>query len=204
MMDCKYRINSEIANEIFITNLKKYAPLQSVKKLYMSLILESYNSDTSVAKVEKVDLVAQITNYEKRLSHARELLVTEKIDADDYQKMKMEYGQIINRLEIKLNTISDDKQSIEGLLNTGIDRLMQLNLAYSNANLAEARELIGLIYPENFTFRNNQFQTARVNEIASRIYLINSNLSNKKNGTKENIFSLSRKVTLTGFKPVTS
>jgi len=66
--------------------------------------------------------------------------------------MKTEYGKIINRLEIKLSTISDDKQSIEGLLNTGIDRLKQLNFAYTNATLAEAREIIGLIYPENFTF----------------------------------------------------
>jgi site-specific DNA recombinase len=68
----------------------------------VSLILESYNSDTSVAKVEKVDLVTQIPNYEKRLSNARELLATEKIDADDYQ----------NRLEVKLNNVSDDKQML--------------------------------------------------------------------------------------------
>lgn len=87
--------------------------------------------------------------------------------------MKSEYGQIINRLEIKLNNISDDKQSIEGLIDMGLDRLMQLNFAHTNTNLSEARDLIGLIYPENFTFRNNQFQTARVNEIACRIYLIN-------------------------------
>ena len=114
--------------------------------------------------------------------------------------MKTEYGKIINRLEIKLSTISDDKQSIEGLLNTGIDRLKQLNFAYTNATLAEARDIIGLIYPENFTFRNNQFQTARVSEIASRIYLINSKLKSKKNGTKEDISSLSREVTLTGLQ----
>ncbi|MBA0883115.1 hypothetical protein [Flavobacterium undicola] len=170
----------------------------------MSLILESYNSNTSVAKEEKSELLTQITNYEKRLSNARELLVTQQIDSDDYQKMKSEYGQIINRLEIKLNNISDDKQSVEGLLNMGIDRLIQLNFAYANANLSEARDLIGLIYPENFTFRNNQFQTARVNEVAGRIYLINSELGDEKNGTKEAFSSLSREVTLTGFKPVTS
>lgn len=200
---CKYRVNSETANEIFINNLKNYMPLPSIRKLYTSLILETYNSHTTIAKAEKGEILSQILNYEKRLSTARELLVTEKIDSDDYQKMKIEYGQIINRLEVKLNDISDDKQSIEGLLDMGIERLLQLNYAYENTNLAEARDIIGLIYPENFTFRNNQFQTARVNEIASRIYLINNELSNKKNGTKEDFSSLSRRVTSTGFKPVT-
>ncbi|MGA9638966.1 recombinase family protein [Flavobacterium sp.] len=201
---CKFRINSEEANEKFISNLNTFAPLQAVKKLYTSLILESYNNNTNAVKDEKGELLAQIKNYEKRMSYARELLVTEQIDSDDYQKMKNEYGQIINRLESKLDNVSDDTQSIEGLLNIGIDRLLQLNFAYTNANLSEARDLIGLIYPENFTFRNNQFQTARVNEIAARIYLINSMLNDKKNGTKECFSSLSRKVTLTGFKPVTS
>jgi site-specific DNA recombinase len=102
---------------------------------------------------EKSQLLTEISKYEKRLSNARELLVTEQIDSEDYQKMKIEYGQIINRLEIKLNNISDDKQSIEGILNMGIDKLLQLNFAYTSTNLSEARDLIGLIYPENFTFR---------------------------------------------------
>lgn len=70
----------------------------------------------------------------------------------------------------------------------GIDRLIQLNFAYTNANLSEARDLIGLIYPENFTFRNNQFQTARVNEIAGRIYLINNELGDKKKRDKTSFF----------------
>lgn len=70
----------------------------------------------------------------------------------------------------------------------GIDKLMKLNFAYTSTNLSEVRDLIGLIYPENFTFRNNQFHTARVNEIDGRIYLINSELGGKKNGTKEVFF----------------
>lgn len=166
---CGYRINSKNANEIFIDNLKKFAPEPAVKKLYTSLILESYNNNTNSSKDEKSELLIQISNYEKRLSNARELLVTQQIDADDYQKMKTEYGQILNRLELQLSNITVVKQSIEGLLNMGIERLMQLNFAYTHANLSEARELIGLIYPENFTFRNNHFQTTRVNEIANRI-----------------------------------
>ncbi|WP_100844285.1 hypothetical protein [Flavobacterium sp. 5] len=153
--------------------MKNYKPLQPIKKLYSALILESYNGHTSGFKEEKSKILVQISNYEKRLSNARELLVTEKIDSEDYQKMNMEYGSIINQLENDLNNISDSKQDIEGLLNMGLDRLLELNFAYTNTNLSEARDLIGLIYPENFTFRNNEFQTARVNEIASRIYLIN-------------------------------
>lgn len=82
-------------------------------------------------------------------------------------------------------------------LSNGIENLIRLNSNYSNASLAEARDLIGLIYPENFTIRGEQVQTTRINKVIECIYMINNELSRKKNGTKESFFSLSRKVTLT-------
>lgn len=65
-------------------------------------------------------------------------------------------------------------------------------------DLSEARSLIGLVYPENFTIRENKVQTARVNKIVECIYLINRELVNKKNGTKDDFYLLSRRVTSTG------
>jgi site-specific DNA recombinase len=64
--------------------------------------------------------------------------------------------------------------------------------------------LIGSIYPENFTILKNEFRTTRINEVVGIIYLINSRIPLNKNGTRKNFSSLSHKVTLTGFKPVTS
>ena len=86
---------------------------------------------------------------------------------------------------------------------SGLENLLKLGEACENSSLADTRELIGLIYPENFTFRENQFQTTRINEIVNCIYLVNNRLWAKKNGTKDDIFLLSRVVTSTGFKPVT-
>lgn len=69
---CKYRINSENANSIFINNLKNYLPLDPVVKLYSKVILETYNGHTSAARSEKTQIVSQLSSYEKRLSTARE------------------------------------------------------------------------------------------------------------------------------------
>lgn len=51
-------------------------------------------------------------------------------------------------------------------------------------DLSEARSLIGLVYPENFTIQENKIQTARVNSIVKSIYLTNKDLENKKTGQK--------------------
>ena len=202
--DCKYRINSEVANDIFTENLKSYEPLPEVKKIYTAVLIETYRDLTNNAQEVKSKILAQIKDYEYRLSNGRDLLSSLQIDASDYRSMKLDYTDKITKLEHELSEVSNDRQSIDGLLNCGIENLIKLNVNYKNASLAEARDLIGLIYPENFTIRGNQVQTTRINKVIESIYMINSELCRKKNGTKESFFSLSRKVTSTGFKPVTS
>ncbi|WP_081478725.1 recombinase family protein [Flavobacterium frigoris] len=202
--ECKYRINSEVANDVFAENLKTYEPLHEVKKIYTAVLIETYRDLTDSAREEKQRILEQIKDYNNRLSNSRDLLSTMQIDPSDYRVMKLDYSEKIIKLEFELSLISNDKQSIDGLLSNGIENLIRLNNNYSNASLAEARDLIGLIYPENFTIRGEQVQTTRINKVIECIYMINNELSRKKNGTKESFFSLSRKVTLTGFKPVTS
>ena len=55
----------------------------------------------------------------------------------------------------------------------------------SGIALAEARDLIGLIYPDNVTIRGTHLQTARINKIIESIYLANSKLMDKKKGQRE-------------------
>ena len=107
---------------------------------------------------------------------ARNLLVTEKIDAGDYHLMKIEYNAAITKLEKEIGNVDDDRENIEYLTNTGLKNLLKLGEAFDNASLADSREMIGLIFPENFTFSENKIRTARVNEIANCIYLVNNRL----------------------------
>lgn len=200
---CKFRINSEIANKLFIDDLKKYQPIPEVKKIYTSVIFETHRELANNAGEQKRRLLEQIKDYELRLSNARDLLLTSKIDSDDYKLMKDDYSARITNLERELSSIAKDRHSIESLLNKGIENLIKMNVAYADMDLSEARSLIGLVYPENFTIRENKIQTARVNKIVEGIYMINKELKAKKNGTKDDFYLLSHRVTSTGFKPVT-
>jgi DNA invertase Pin-like site-specific DNA recombinase/transcription elongation factor Elf1 len=163
--ECKYRINSEVANELFVENLKVYEPLHEVKKIYAAVLIETHRDLTDNAREMKRRILEQVKNYENRLSNARDLLSTMQIDPSDYRLMKLDYSEKISKLEYELSEISSDKQSIAGLLNSGIENLIRLNNSYNDASLADARELIGLIYPENFTIRGEQVQTTRINKV---------------------------------------
>jgi site-specific DNA recombinase len=170
---CKWRINSEIANKTFKVHLNKFKPLPEVKKLYSAVLLEGYREHTGLIINEKKKSLEQIAVYEKKLTVARNLLVTEKIDAEDYHLMKIEYNAVISKIEKEIANVDDDRENIEYLTNTGLENLLKLGDAFDGGTLADSREIIGLIFPENFTFSDNKIRTTRVNEIINCILSFN-------------------------------
>src|SRR5690606_17458038 len=111
-------------------HLNKFKPLQEVKKLYTAVLLEGYREHTGVIANEKKKSLEQIAVYEKKLSVARNLLVSEKIDAEDYNLMKTEYNAIISNLEKEMGNVEDDRESIEHLTTTGLENLLKLGEAF--------------------------------------------------------------------------
>lgn len=75
---------------------------------------------------EKKKSLEQIAVYEKKLSVARNLLVTEKIDPEDYNLMKAEYNAVISKLEKEIGNVEDDRANIEQLTNSGLENLIKL------------------------------------------------------------------------------
>lgn len=122
-------MNSEIANKVFKEHLNKFKPLPEVKKLYSAVLLEGYREHTEVIINEKKKSLEQIGIYEKKLAVARNLLVTEKIDADDYQLMKTECNDAISKLENEIGNVDEDRINIESLMNTGLENLIKLGEA---------------------------------------------------------------------------
>lgn len=161
------------------------------------MLYETHRDLVNTAGEKKRRIAEQIKDYESRLGNARDLLLSLKIEPDDYKVMKEDYNERIANLERELSLVANEKHSIEELLNKGVDNLIMLNDTYANRDLSDKRSLIGLIYAENFTIRENKIQTARVNKVIESIYFINKELRAKKNGTKDDFYLLSRRVTST-------
>jgi len=58
--------------------------------------------------------------------------------------------------------------------------LSNLDEAYQKTDVNQKREIIGSIYPEKLVFSENNYRTARINEVAALIYHINNTLPQKK------------------------
>jgi len=103
------------------------------------VIAETYYEQTKDMQLEKKRMMAEIKDYEQRLSNARNLIASKKIDEDDFRELKSDYMENLNRLERKLTMIMNDTEDVEGLLNEGVERLLKLDEGCRKGNLGDIR-----------------------------------------------------------------
>ena len=201
--ECRARFRSEIVHEAVKKELNKYIPRFEMAKIYERLLREAYYNQAQSNQVEKKQTLLQIKEIEYKLSKARELLVTDKIDASDYKSIKGENEEKLSKLESKLNTIGEHEENLDDLLKTGISNLMKLEIIYEMESTEKKRRLISSIFPEKLKFVDNGVRTTKVNEVVSLIYRLEEGFSQNKNWTSEKNSHLSSEVGTTRFELAT-
>ncbi|MDX5482681.1 MAG: recombinase family protein [Hymenobacteraceae bacterium] len=190
---CPHRMKAEPVHLTFHHELKKFIPRQEFHSLYRELLREAFYGQTKEQVDERQAVLRQIKDFEKRITHARDLVATEQIEPEDFREMKAAYTANIEKLEAKLSRLAQETD-VEGLFRKGLDRLMRLDVCYEMSNTREKRMIIGSIFPEKLVIEENKVRTARVNEVAQLIYLINRQLGGQKKWTKGKNSLLSSKV----------
>ncbi len=201
---CSHRVNAEKVNDAIKDDLLKFVPKIENKSFYQETITKDYLEQTHEALSEKKEILLQIKDYEGRLSHTRDLLATQQIDASDYRDMKSQYAEKISTLEAQLTRLNYDVDDVQNLISRGVAKVIELQDALHKGNLAEVRTEVGSIYPEKIVFDGSKVRTTRRNDFVQHINLINKKLMENKNGTKVDFSTLSRQVGAAGFEPTTS
>ena len=106
---CKHRVNAEKVNDIIKDDLLKFIPKIENKLFYQEIILKEYLEQTNEIQVEQKEILKHIKDFEDRLSHMRDLLATQQIDAEDYREIKLQYNTKISAFESQLTTLNKDQ-----------------------------------------------------------------------------------------------
>ncbi len=173
---CGYRCPAQLINDSFIRELQRFKPKQATVQLFRELVGYEFSDRTKSSQSEKRRLLEDIEKLHDRLRKARELLLTADLDSIDYKTIKTETEQKLSRLEARLTELTTQNQSpvkLENMIEKAISTLSRLDVAYSMADIAQKREIIGSIFPEKLVFSENTYRTARINEVAQLIYQIN-------------------------------
>ena len=163
------------------------------------VILDEYNNSSQHERDLRKEYVDQVTTLNNKITKARELLLNEDIEPVDFKMIKSEAEHKINILECKIADLKSGFIKIgevEKIIDQAIANLCKLDKIYYKSDPHEQQEIIGSMYPEKFTFEDLQHRTVQVSDPYKVIYLINSELQGKKNGTSGDFSCLSHRVIL--------
>ena len=96
---CGFRRRAEIVNSIFEESLKLLEMKEPVKKLIKKMFLDYYENLIKTPKEDKKRILKEIDNLNSRLSMARNKLLSEKINDEEYIEIKKNCREKIQTLE---------------------------------------------------------------------------------------------------------
>ena len=201
---CGFRHRSDKVNDLFVKELKKFVPHPAIVDLSKMIITEAYQAQFKQKQGGSKQILDEMDKVNQRLSKARELLLSDAIDAADYKLLKKECESKIARLELQLTEQAKTPSgtNIELMLEKVLSTLTRLDILYKEASVTDKRVIISSIFPEKICFDGFTYRTLRVNAIAQCIYQINNKLPKIKNRKSEDLFHLSGLVAPTGIEPI--
>ena len=203
---CGVRYRAEEVNNAFIDELTKLVPRPGYAEIFMASITQAYHNQERSIKEESNELVRKIGEANKRIDHARELMLSGDIEPAEYRQVKEDAGSTIASLEVRLNEVNGQKSTpvnIKKLAEMAVKLLCELDKLYEMANIEAKRYLIGILFPEKLTYDLGVCRTPRLNRAAELIYLENNALRAKKMGQKPLEKSLPHKGWKMGLEPTT-
>lgn len=198
---CGWRYKAEYINETFLQELRKYKLNAGMLELYKEVILDVYKNQNKGKKDEKKAILQELNEQNSRLAKARELLLTETIDAEDYKAIKHECERKTTLLEAKLSSATPVQENIDALLEKALYNLAHIDERYVQADIEGKRQIIGSIYPEKLEFSENAYRTTRINEAVKLLYSIDKAFRGNKKGQTSLKTDLSCEVAPPGIEP---
>ncbi len=201
---CGFRQKAEFANDIFETGMHQFELDGGIKNVLKKLLLDNYKKFVQDPMNEKKRIVQEIDRLNARLSVARNKLLSETIDDEEYLDIKKECKGQIEKLEEQLSKDGSDTKNfnVDKTLDKALQHIQNIPKLYREGEIQTKRAIIGSIFPEKLEFDGKTYRTARMNVIANHIFQLNNGLALKRNRTNENIFHLSCLVARRGIEPL--
>lgn len=169
-VQCKGRYSAKSLNKAYEDQLGKVRLKPEVFELF-NLVLEDQNIFTRRRECldDRKSILDEIANQEQLMSKARKFFLNEKIDFDDFSKLKEEHNKILNDLNIRLNIITS--KLIDCNQDTSVWSSFYSNIyqSYKNQDIEGKRNVISFISPTEINPYSKQLKPLKISEAITAI-----------------------------------
>jgi hypothetical protein len=145
---CKNRYRAEVLNEAYEDQLRKLRLKPEVYELF-KLVLEDQDIFSNKRRYinERKAILNEITDQQLLMSKARRFFLNEKMDFDDFCKLKKELNEISDHLSTRLDNVTR-KLIVNGKENgTWQNSAFTIFQSYKNQDIKGKRDIISLFTP---------------------------------------------------------
>ena len=184
---CGYRYKAEIINNKFLELLQTLEMKESIQKYLRKVLKQNFEKFIDNPQHQRKKILMEIDGLNNRLKSARNKLLEDVIDNEEYLEIKTDCKDQVEKLENSLTKVQDkNKIDFPKLLDHALSNAVDLDKVFVSADIAIKRQIISSIFPEKLEFFENHYRTIRPNILLSYIYQINNELRDKKTCKKVN------------------
>lgn len=167
---CQGRFKAEVLNSCYEDKLKEIHVRPEVYELF-ELVLEDENIFTCRREYlgERKKILETMSRHELYLSKARKYLLDDKIDSDDFNKLKKEQTQILGQLNHRLNSIDESIAKCDRSDSRWPDTKLCVFQSYRELDIKGRCDIISLITPTSINPATKGFDALEINEVISLI-----------------------------------
>ncbi len=180
LSSCGCRFNVVKANDLFVDELRKYVPRVEMIKIFKIIVSQEYKAQSKNKHENHKRVVEQINQLNTKLSKARNLLISETIDATDYRLIKTETEDEIRRWEAKLSQDPVKHSDFDNMLENALNSFSHLDCLYLKSSTLHKREIISSMFPDKLVFDGCNYRTTRINEAVQLIYNLDKGFRENK------------------------
>ena len=131
----KIRMRADYANGVFEKIISEFKFKQEAQELYLEIIKHLFESGETSRNQTITELTNQVDQQKLRIQKLQDMLVDNKIDPEDYDKMKSRFDGIKEQFLFKLRQIKSVKSNFEKYLQSGIHLLGNLEKYYHTSDI---------------------------------------------------------------------
>jgi hypothetical protein len=167
---CKVRFRAEKLNRSYEDELKKTSLRPEVHELF-GLVLEDENIFTCRREYsdKRESILKDLSKQDVHISKARKYFLDEKIDFDDFSKLKKEYNESLFQLHTQLKNINQKITTCDLSDNLWPDKDFTVFQAYNDLDIKGKRDIISLFAPASITRATSKFDHLTISEVISLV-----------------------------------
>jgi len=172
---CKGRFRADILDACYEEQLKKIYLSPTAYELF-DLVLQDENvfSVKKEFESERNAILSEIDQHQYLMSKARKLLLTEKLDFDDFTEIKRENTQAITSLNHRLTDAENKLNSIQCTISDRLAPNLDIFQFYKNYDVVGKRHIISLFVPPFIDPFNKSLGPLKINDALAGIVRLNN------------------------------